>query len=93
MENIAGLSHKRSLLVISAPNLGSWINRVSLLMGFQPRDLEISSKGLYGVAPLYKGHKPANHIKIATLRAMKQFMKATASELLEFTLFMLKIMQ
>ncbi|MEM4546735.1 MAG: class I SAM-dependent methyltransferase [Nitrososphaerota archaeon] len=76
MENIIGLSHKGSFLLLSAPNLGSWINRISLLMGFQPRDLEISSKGLYGVPPLYKGHTPAGHIKIATLRAMKQFIES-----------------
>ncbi|MEM0282350.1 MAG: class I SAM-dependent methyltransferase [Desulfurococcaceae archaeon] len=76
MENVIGLSHKGSLLLISAPNLGSWINRISLLMGFQPRDLEISSKRLYGVPPLYKGHTPAGHIKIATLRAMKQFIES-----------------
>lgn len=76
MENVVRLSHKRSFLLISAPNLGSWINRISLLMGFQPRDLEISSKGLYGVPPLYKGHTPIGHIKIATLRAMKQFIES-----------------
>jgi len=76
MENVVRLSHKGSLLLISAPNLGSWINRILLLLGFQPRDLEISSKRLYGIAPLYRGHAVIGHIKIATLHAMKQFIES-----------------
>ncbi|MEM0235677.1 methyltransferase domain-containing protein [Thermofilum sp.] len=76
MENVVRLSHKGSFLLISAPNLGSWINRGLLLLGFQPRDLEISSKRLYGVAPLYKGHAPVGHVKAATLPAMRQFIES-----------------
>ncbi|MEM1914633.1 MAG: class I SAM-dependent methyltransferase [Candidatus Nezhaarchaeales archaeon] len=76
MENVVRLSHKGSFLLISAPNLGSWINRGLLLLGFQPRDLEISSKRLYGVAPLYKGHAPVGHVKVATLSAMRQFIES-----------------
>ncbi|MEM2196922.1 MAG: hypothetical protein QW290_07570 [Sulfolobales archaeon] len=76
MENVVRLSYKKSLLLISAPNLGNWINRSLLLLGFQPRDLEISSKRLYGVAPLYKGHAPIGHVKVATLPAMRQFIES-----------------
>jgi len=62
-------------LLISAPNLGSWINRIALLLGYQPRDLEISAKKLYHVLPQYRGHPPVGHIKIATLGAMKGFLE------------------
>jgi len=62
-------------LLLSTPNLGSWINRIALLLGYQSRDLEISAKKLYAVLPPYRGHPPVGHIKIATLKAMKEFLE------------------
>lgn len=73
--NVDVLLKEGGWLLLSAPNLGSWINRVALLLGYQPRDLEISSKKLYHVLPQYRGHLPAGHIKIATLGAMKEFLE------------------
>jgi SAM-dependent methyltransferase len=61
-------------VLISMPNLGSWVNRLALLLGYQPRDLEISRKKLYGVAPPFKGHGTINHVKVATYRAFKEFL-------------------
>jgi len=56
------------------PNLASYINRIALLLGYQPRDVEISHKILPGTLPFY----PIGffgHIHSATLRAIKQLMK------------------
>jgi len=73
--NVDVLLKEGGWLLLSAPNLGSWINRVALLLGYQPRDLEISSEKLYHVLPQYRGHPPVDHIKIATLGAVKEFLE------------------
>ena len=61
-------------IIVAMPNLGSYINRVALLFGFQPRDIEISHKILPGTLPFYtKGF--FGHIHSATLHAIKQMME------------------
>jgi len=63
---------KGGYLLISMPNLGSYINRIALLLGFQPRDVEISHKiSNQGFLPGYGGPY-IGHIHSATLRAIKQ---------------------
>jgi SAM-dependent methyltransferase len=60
-------------LVLAAPNLGSYLNRIALLLGFQPRDVAISTNHLVGVLPGYK-RGPLAHVHVATLRATTQLM-------------------
>jgi len=43
-ENIRNLLMNKGYILISMPNLGSWVNRLALLLGYQPRDIEISKK-------------------------------------------------
>src|SRR4029079_12872494 len=52
------------LVLVSLPNLSSWHNRLMLLMGYQPRDVEISHEVLAGVPKGYAGEEPAGHIHI-----------------------------
>ena len=61
-------------LVVTLPNLASWHNRAALLLGYQPRDVEISSEILAGVAPGYAGEPPAGHIHIPTVKAFTGLM-------------------
>ena len=61
-------------VLVTLPNLASWHNRLALLMGYQPRDVEISSEKLVGVSPGYKGETPAGHIHIPTLAAFTDLM-------------------
>lgn len=61
-------------VLVTLPNLSSWHNRLSLLMGYQPRDVEISTEVLAGVSKGYAGEGPAGHIHIPTLRAFTQLM-------------------
>ena len=62
------------VFLLSAPNLGSWANRLSLLLGCQPRNLEISRFKIVGVHNVY--HKiyrrvaPVGHISSCTLKAI-----------------------
>ena len=60
---------QRAHALISLPNLASWHNRLTLLLGYQPRDVEISSEALVGVHPYYRGDQPSGHIHTATVRA------------------------
>jgi len=58
--------------VISLTNLGSWDSRFSLLFGYQPRHIEISSKYLVGVLPFYKKVPvPVGHVHTCTYKALK----------------------
>ena len=69
-----------SYLLIGVPNLGSWLNRVSLLLGYQPRDLEISENKLYGTM---FGYNITGHIKGATLRGIVDFLKGNGFEIVK----------
>jgi SAM-dependent methyltransferase len=62
-------------VLVSLPNLASWHNRMMLLLGYQPRDVEISREVLVGVPAGYAGHEPDGHIHIPTLRAFTELMK------------------
>jgi SAM-dependent methyltransferase len=62
-------------VLVSLPNLASWHNRMMLLLGYQPRDVEISSEVLVGVPAGYVGDAPAGHIHIPTLRAFTELME------------------
>ncbi|HVE94473.1 MAG TPA: class I SAM-dependent methyltransferase [Acidimicrobiales bacterium] len=73
-------------LLFSMPNLGSYSNRLALLFGYQPRDVEISSHGrLYGMLPFYGTHttKPP-HIHAATVRCMRALLTDAGFGSLEF---------
>lgn len=62
-------------VLVTLPNLSSWHNRISLMLGYQPRDVEISTEILAGVSPGYSGEVPAGHIHIPTFRAFKDLMR------------------
>jgi len=66
---------KGGFLIISMPNLGSWINRIALLLGFQPRDVEVSCRVRnQGFLPIYsEGY--IGHVHSATLRAMRKILE------------------
>ena len=63
-------------ILIAMPNLASYINRIALLFGYQPRDVEITQKALPGTLPYYHYRSDFfGHIHSATLSSMKQLMK------------------
>ena len=67
------------VFLLSAPNLGSWVNRLSLLLGYQPRNLEISRFKVVGVHKayhrLYEKISPVGHISSCTLRAIEELLE------------------
>jgi SAM-dependent methyltransferase len=81
LENVKNVLVDGGYFLVSMPNLGSWVNRLALLLGYQPRDQEISRKKLYGVAPPYKNHGVAGHVKVATFRAFKEYLMDNGFEI------------
>ena len=65
--------------LLSMPNLGSYLNRVALLLGFQPREVEVSREVSAGLMPLYRSAPskgaPLGHIHAATLRSMRELLE------------------
>ena len=63
-------------LLISTPNLASWANRLSLLLGYQPYNVEVSTEIVAGI-PYAKGifQTPGGHIRAFTLRALKRLLE------------------
>lgn len=63
------------LFVLSTPNLACWSNRLHLLLGFQPTYTEVSTETLAGAFKFKEGNKPLGHLRIFTLRALKQLLE------------------
>ena len=65
--------------LLSMPNLGSYLNRLALLLGFQPREVEISREVSAGLMPLYRMAPskgvPLGHVHAATLRSMRELLE------------------
>ncbi|MFZ8788082.1 MAG: class I SAM-dependent methyltransferase [Acidilobaceae archaeon] len=80
LEDVNNVLVNGGYFLVSMPNLGSWVNRLALLLGYQPRDLEISTKKLYGVAPPY-GHEVIGHVKVATFKAFKEYLMDNGFEI------------
>ena len=60
------------VFVVTTPNLSSWMNRIYLLLGYQPPDMEVSTKVRVG-NPWRKGAL-SGHIRPFTARAMKELL-------------------
>ncbi|MCD6337791.1 MAG: class I SAM-dependent methyltransferase [Verrucomicrobia bacterium] len=61
---------------ISLPNLAAWHNRLSLLLGYQPRDVEVSKYVMCGVHPFYRrrGDHVVGHIHTVTAKGFEELM-------------------
>jgi SAM-dependent methyltransferase len=68
------------VVAVSLPNLASWHNRLALLLGYQPRDVEFSALGVFGVAPAYGRSLPVGHIHTTTATAFRRYMMCMGFE-------------
>ncbi len=61
--------------LLSTPNLANWVNRITMLLGYQPYNAEVSTEILAGV-PLraYSFTKPSGHIRPYTLKAFTELL-------------------
>ena len=72
--------------LISLPNLAGWQNRLSLLLGYQLRDVEVSQEKAAGLHPWYAsdGH-PVGHIHTVTVPAFCELMEHHGFETVRVT--------
>jgi SAM-dependent methyltransferase len=61
-------------LIIKTPNLSSWINRMYLLLGYQPPDMETSTKIRVGL-PRRRNEPLSGHIRPFTARAIRELLE------------------
>jgi len=64
------------LLFISNPNMGWWVNRISLLLGYQPPDVEISKIYTVNLPPFYPRKRSIEYVHSVTLGGMMQILSA-----------------
>jgi len=75
----------RGMVLIALPNLASWHNRLALMLGYQPRDVEISEERLTGLMPWYRDEPPTGHIHTVTPRAFVALMEHHGFTLVRLT--------
>lgn len=61
--------------LFSVPNLGSWVNRIALLFGNQPRNVEISQVRAFGISGLYSSDDVINHVHAPTYQALLELLQ------------------
>lgn len=63
-------------LVLSTPNLASWLNRLLLLLGMQPLFSEVSTSKNFGRPKTQRrqDYVPIGHLRLYTYRALKEFL-------------------
>jgi SAM-dependent methyltransferase len=73
LSEIHKLMHSDSILILSTPNLGYYINRILLLFGISPLYLENSSKEKLGrkFRFLGQGNTTEGHVKVFTYGALR----------------------
>ncbi len=65
------------IIIISTPNLASWVNRILLLFGLQPFDAEVSQRKCYGLPLRSKQEwKPVGHLRCFSVKALKQLLNS-----------------
>lgn len=71
------------IFFISIPNLGWWINRLCLLLGFQPPEIEISKKYAVGLPKFYPRQESIEYVHSATLRGIKELLALYGFEVIK----------
>ncbi|MEI6150307.1 MAG: class I SAM-dependent methyltransferase [bacterium] len=80
--NIRKLLKPNGWVLISTPNMASWLNRILLFLGMQPHATEVSFEPIRFGDPLGNYLLPqdpksvaAGHLRVFTLRALKEFLR------------------
>ena len=60
---------------VTSPNLGSWLNRLALIVGYQPRNVELSSEYAAGSLPIYDRNEFLDHVHAPTYRSLVELLE------------------
>ncbi len=80
INEVKNLVNENGIVILTTPNLGSFLNRILLFFGFQPLHTEVSWKNPYlGREILYQLGKierspAAGHLRLFTFRALRDFL-------------------
>jgi 2-polyprenyl-3-methyl-5-hydroxy-6-metoxy-1,4-benzoquinol methylase len=72
---------RNGILILSTPNLASWINTLVLLLGYQPFSHDVSF--IKGFGRLKFKDQTNGHIKSFTLKAMKEYLNYFGFSIIE----------
>ncbi len=76
LEELARVTAPGGFLVLTTPNLACWINRLSLLVGWQPFFTEVGVRpGSNGNPLRQKDLLPAGHIRVMTARSLRDLLE------------------
>ena len=77
LEDIRELMHDTSILILSTPNLGYYVNRVLLALGISPLFLENSSQAKLGrrFRRLGQGNPTEGHVRLFTTGALRDILE------------------
>jgi ubiquinone/menaquinone biosynthesis C-methylase UbiE len=83
VEEVARIIKTDGYMVLSTPNLASWLNRLILLFGMQPLFSEVSTLRQFG---RFKGRTAfsVGHLRLFTYRALKEFLEYYGFKVLKF---------
>jgi methionine biosynthesis protein MetW len=73
LDEIYRVMKKGGVAIVTTPNLASWFNRGFLLLGYQPLFTEVSLR--YGVGYPFPFWLKSGHIRVFTLRALKELVR------------------
>jgi len=74
INEVARVIKTNGFLVLSTPNLASWLNRLLLLQGMQPLFSEVSTAKTFGRGPRSYDFFPVGHLRLFTYKALKEFL-------------------
>jgi len=80
LEEIKRILTEDGILILTAPNLAAWYNRILLLIGYQPFWTDASYKYPY-VGKIRKYEGDGQHLRVSTYRAMKELLISHGFEL------------
>lgn len=60
---------------LAVPNLAGWTNRLALLFGYQPRNVEVSTEQAVGILPMYGYQGVLGHVHAPTYRAICELLE------------------
>ena len=63
------------VLLIPDTNMGFWVDRLCLLLGYQPPEIEVSSKYLVGLPNFHPRSGPIGYLHSITLRGMEELLR------------------
>lgn len=82
LSEINRITKKNGILIISTPNLASWIDRLMLLFGIQPLSTEVSNvsrrfgrEGFYKLTKSSEESNSAGHLRCFTRQALKSMLE------------------